>query len=159
MRGNRPKELLTVVNYELEKIHRSFERLQYQTLVPCNCSECAGSEDPYAYPLENLRRRLDKGRYQIECDNSFEMVDVRRLIDDVNLPTREREPEFKPKVTPLQKELETDRQESINITLNINSDNNQSRNLNINGETINASGANSLGLGDNRGIIANNDNQ
>ena len=47
--GNRPKELLAVVTYELDKIHRSFERLQYQTLVPCNCSECSGSENPYAY--------------------------------------------------------------------------------------------------------------
>ncbi|MGB7380927.1 MAG: COR domain-containing protein, partial [Rivularia sp. (in: cyanobacteria)] len=29
--GNRKKELLAVVTHELEKIHRSFERLQYQT--------------------------------------------------------------------------------------------------------------------------------
>jgi len=55
--GNRKKDLLTVVNHELEKIHRSYERLKYKTLVPCNCSECFGSEHPYTYGLENLRRR------------------------------------------------------------------------------------------------------
>ncbi|MEO1375700.1 MAG: COR domain-containing protein, partial [Cyanobacteria bacterium J06635_10] len=43
--GNRKKELFTVVNHELDKIHRSFERLKYKTLVPCNCSECRGSEN------------------------------------------------------------------------------------------------------------------
>jgi hypothetical protein len=30
--GSRKKELLAVVTHELEKIHQSFERLQYQTL-------------------------------------------------------------------------------------------------------------------------------
>ena len=80
--GNRSKELLAVVTHELDKIHRSFERLQYQTLVPCNCKECAGSENPYTYPLDNLRKRLNAGRYEIECDNSYEMVDVRGLIEN-----------------------------------------------------------------------------
>ncbi|GEM_PF-6563635 len=104
--GNHKKELLTVVNHEMEKIHRSFERLQYQTLVPCNCSECAGSENPYAYKLENLRRRLEKGKFEIECDRSFEMVDVRKLIDDVNLSQIQD--------TPLQRQLESERNSNLN---------------------------------------------
>ena len=109
--GNRKKDLLTVVNHELEKIHRSYERLKYETLVPCNCSECIGSENPYTYALENLRRRLEKGRYEIECDRSFEMVNVRRLIDDVNLsPRKEEFGEFKVQDTPLQRELEIERE-------------------------------------------------
>ncbi|HAX88930.1 MAG TPA: hypothetical protein DCY91_22370 [Cyanobacteria bacterium UBA11370] len=82
--GNRKKELLAVVTYELEKIHKSYERLQYDTLVPCNCETCQGSQNPHAYLLEALYKRLNAGRYQIECENSYEMVDVRRLIDDVN---------------------------------------------------------------------------
>ena len=83
--GNQKKGLLAVVNRELEKIHQSFERLQYQTLVPCNCEECTGSENPYTYPLENLRKALNKNVYQIQCQTSYKMVDVRRLIEDVNL--------------------------------------------------------------------------
>ena len=83
--GNQKKGLLAVVNRELEKIHQSFERLQYQTLVPCNCEECAGSENPHTYPLENLRKALNKNVYQIQCQSSYKMVDVRRLIEDVNL--------------------------------------------------------------------------
>lgn len=83
--GNRKKELLAVVNHELEKIHNSFERLQFDTLVPCNCKDCQGSPEPNSYPLDELRKRLEDGRYQIECNKKYEMVDVRRLIDDVNL--------------------------------------------------------------------------
>ncbi|MDY6899830.1 MAG: COR domain-containing protein, partial [Cyanobacteriota bacterium] len=114
--GNRKKDLITVVNHELEKNHRSYERLEYKTLVPCNCSDCIGSENPYTYALENLRRRLEKGRKEIECDRSFEMVNVRRLIDDVNLsPQREEFQEYQVKSTPLQRELEIERELNLNV--------------------------------------------
>ncbi|RUS94677.1 hypothetical protein DSM106972_093140 [Dulcicalothrix desertica PCC 7102] len=113
--GNRKKELLAVVTHELEKIHRSFERLQYQTLVSCNCEECTVSENPYAYRLENLRKRLKAGKYQVECEESYESVDVRRLIDDVNLSRKQDYRESQVQNTPLQRELETERQKSLNI--------------------------------------------
>ncbi|MEH2205316.1 MAG: COR domain-containing protein [Nostoc sp.] len=81
--GNRKKELMAVITHELEKIHNSYERLQYQTLVPCNCETCKNLPTPYSYSLDKLNKRLSDRRYQIECENSYEMVDVRRLIDDV----------------------------------------------------------------------------
>ncbi len=167
--GNRKKDLLTVVNHELEKIHRSFERLQYQTLVPCNCKECAGSENPYSYALENLRRRLEKGRYEIECDRSYEMVDVRRLIDDVNLSLQPKFREFKVENTPLQRELE--REKSINLNVSIQNHNqstsestsmsninDQSRKVNIGGDATNISGG-AFNLGEISGTVANTINQ
>ncbi|MBD3559660.1 CHAT domain-containing protein, partial [Planktothrix sp. FACHB-1355] len=112
--GNRKKELLAVVTHELEKIHQSYERLQYNTLVPCNCNSCKGSQEPYSYPLDKLKKRLDAGRYKIECENSYDEVDVRRLIDDVNLQVSGREQELTPRVTPLQQELSQERDESLN---------------------------------------------
>ncbi|BAY88950.1 Miro domain-containing protein [Microchaete diplosiphon NIES-3275] len=118
--GNRKKELLAVVTHELDKIHQSFERLQYDTLVPCNCNQCEGSPTPHSYPLENLYKRLKAGRYQIECENSYEMVDVRRLIDDVNLPPVEAEHQFNPQVAPLQKELSKAKVESLQNQAMIN---------------------------------------
>ncbi len=167
--GNRKKDLLTVVTHELEKIHRSFERLQYQTLVPCNCKECAGSENPYSYALENLRRRLEKGRYEIECDRSYEMVDVRRLIDDVNLSFQPEYRESKLENTPLQRELESER--SINLNVNIQNHNqstsestsmsninDQSRKVNIGGDATNISGG-AFNLGEISGTVANTINQ
>ncbi len=102
--GNRKKELLAVVTHELEKIHNSFERLQYNTLVPCNCTVCEGSPKPYSYPLDKLRKRLKARKYEIECEESYESVDIRRLIDDVNLQPVEAEEKLN-SPTPLQDEL------------------------------------------------------
>ncbi|MCV3214843.1 CHAT domain-containing protein [Plectonema radiosum NIES-515] len=110
--GNRKKELLAVVTHELEKIHNSFERLQYKTLVPCNCKVCEGSLTPYSYPLDNLYKRLKAGRYQIECEESYESVDIRRLIDDVNLQPVEAEQKLN-SPTPLQEELSKARDNSF----------------------------------------------
>jgi internalin A len=112
--GNRKKELLAVVTHELDKIHNSYERLQYKTLVPCNCEDCQGSQTPYSYPLDRLRKRLEDNRYQIECQNSYEMVDVRRLIDDVNLQPFAIEREIYPEITSLQRELQQEGEESMN---------------------------------------------
>ncbi|MBG1240332.1 COR domain-containing protein, partial [Nostoc sp. NZL] len=111
--GNRKKELMAVITHELEKIHNSYERLQYQTLVPCNCETCKDSQTPYSYPLEELYKRLNAGRYQKECEKSYEMLDVRRLIDDVIFQPAKVAEEINPQVAQLQSELERKRDESL----------------------------------------------
>jgi small GTP-binding protein len=119
--GNRKKDLLTIITHELEKIHSSFERLRYQILVPCNCKKCIGSQTPHTYQLESLRKRLGAGRYEVECDQSYEMVNVRRLIDDVNLSVQESNRELQIPVSPLQNELDRDKERSynsVNIVIN-----------------------------------------
>jgi internalin A len=111
--GKRKKELMAVITHELEKIHKSYERLQYQTLVPCNCETCKNLATPYSYSLEKLNKRLSDRRYQIECENSYEMVDVRRLIDDVMFQPVREYGELNPQVAQLQNELEQERNESL----------------------------------------------
>ncbi|MCC5651729.1 leucine-rich repeat domain-containing protein [Nostoc sp. XA013] len=111
--GNRTKELMAAITHELEKIHNSYERLQYQILVPCNCETCKNLPTPHSYSLDKLTKRLSDRRYQIECENSYEMVDVRRLIDDVMFQPTKADGEINPKVTPLQSELEQQREESL----------------------------------------------
>ncbi|MCF4967598.1 leucine-rich repeat domain-containing protein [Nostoc sp. CMAA1605] len=81
--GIHKKELLAIIRHELEKIHNSYERLKYQELVPCNCDQCKDSQNPYSYPLQVLSNSLGINNYQIQCQKSFQMVDVRGLIDDV----------------------------------------------------------------------------
>jgi len=81
--GKRKKELLAVIIHELEKIHKSYERLQYQTLVPCNCESCNDSQTPHFYSRDVLYKSLEAQNYKIQCQNSFRMVDIQRLIDDV----------------------------------------------------------------------------
>lgn len=81
--GKHRKELMTVVTWELERIHASYNRLRYKKLIPCNCSECKDSQEPHFYRFESLRKRVQDRKYQVECDVSYEEVDVLRLIDDV----------------------------------------------------------------------------
>jgi internalin A len=80
--GKRKRDLLTTIRHELEKIHSSYERLKYSTLVPCNCQSCKSSQTPHFYPLKILYKFLDD-RKDIQCQNSYEMVRVRGLVDDI----------------------------------------------------------------------------
>jgi internalin A len=84
--GIRKKDLLIVVGHELDKIHATYERLNYKKLIPCNCPTCRSSQTPHFYPLKVLHKFLDDRQYQIQCQNSYDMVDVRRLIDEVIPP-------------------------------------------------------------------------
>ncbi|MEO0456805.1 MAG: COR domain-containing protein [Cyanobacteria bacterium P01_A01_bin.114] len=109
--GQRKKELLAVITHEFEKIHQTYERLQYKTLIPCNCLECEGTQAPQLYPLDVLRRFLDQ-RQPIQCQKSFAMVDVRSLIDDAGIQS-----EFDPNAEPLQRELDYQREQALNRSM------------------------------------------
>jgi internalin A len=81
--GNQKKSLLDRIRHELWKIHATYDnRLKYQEFIPCNCHQCQGSQDPHLYDFEKLRRRLANHRYEIECEKSYQMVQVRRLMAD-----------------------------------------------------------------------------
>jgi Leucine-rich repeat (LRR) protein len=80
--GNDKKGWLSVIDHEFNQIHASYERLKYSKLVPCNCNTCKGSQEPHTYSLETLLQFL-QDRNPIQCQKSYAMVDVRRLIDDV----------------------------------------------------------------------------
>ncbi|MEH1845037.1 MAG: COR domain-containing protein, partial [Nostoc sp.] len=81
--GRHKRDLMTIVTHELDKIHESYQRLKYNKLIPCNCDTCKDSQEPHFYKLENLRNRLAKQKYDVECDISYEKANVLSLIDDV----------------------------------------------------------------------------
>ncbi|PSB09260.1 GTPase, partial [filamentous cyanobacterium Phorm 46] len=81
--GNQKKSLLDRIRHELWKIHATYDkRLKCEELIPCNCERCKGSEDPHLYDFEKLRHRLANHRYEVECEKSYQMVQVRRLMED-----------------------------------------------------------------------------
>ncbi len=82
--GKNKKDLLTIVTYELDEIHASYESLKYQKLIPCNCSECKNTQEPHFYPFEILQRFRKNRQEYIQCQKSFEMVNVLNLIDDIS---------------------------------------------------------------------------
>ncbi|AFZ23596.1 Leucine Rich Repeat (LRR)-containing protein [Cylindrospermum stagnale PCC 7417] len=81
--GSHKKDLLTIVTYELDKIHNAYKKLKYNKLIPCNCDTCKGSQKPHFYKFESLKKRISDKRSQVECDVSYQMVNVLDLIDDV----------------------------------------------------------------------------
>ena len=95
--GKNKKELMTIITYELDNIHDSFKRLKYKKLIPCNCKVCKISNEPHFYEFEKLRRFTDDGQNRIQCQESYEMVDVLNLIDDVlgNIQTFEQQQQMR----------------------------------------------------------------
>ncbi len=81
--GAHKKELLTIVIYELDKIHATYKRLKCDKLIPCNCTKCKTEKEPYFYHLEVLQKFIEDRQYEIQCQQSYKMVSVRSLIDDV----------------------------------------------------------------------------
>jgi internalin A len=84
--GKNKRDLLTVISYELDKLHAPFHRLKFDKLVPCHCVTCYAETEPYFYRLDILKTRLEHGKEIIECDKPpFATVQIRPLLDDVGL--------------------------------------------------------------------------
>jgi gas vesicle protein len=82
--GNHKKSLMSIIMYELDKIHKTYRRLKYDKLIPCNCSSCKLSGDPHFYPFEELQDFLENRQIKIQCRKKpYQMVNVLTLLDDV----------------------------------------------------------------------------
>ena len=84
--GTDKRGLLSYVAREIEKLSNTYDRIEYKTLIPCNCRICKHSETPHTYTWENLQRRLANRIYEVQCDISYDQVNVRSLIDDIAVP-------------------------------------------------------------------------
>jgi internalin A len=126
--GFQKKTLLEHIRREFQKIHDSYERLKYQEFIPCNCSKCDSTQTPHAYPLAVLWKFLADRQFEIQCQKSYTMVNVRRLIDEVIEPIRE----------DLQKKSHTVENKLITPTIYINNVENMAGNTtpNIGGDYV-----------------------
>lgn len=71
--------LMSIIDDQLQRLHASFPRLQYERYLPCSCSECQQKAEPYSFPLANLIKMANKGQ-PIQCHDSGEMVDAAGLV-------------------------------------------------------------------------------
>jgi GTPase SAR1 family protein len=74
--------LLAIVNNQLERLHNSFPRLQYERFLPCPCAECRAKSEPYGFALERLLNMARK-KQNIQCHISGEMVDAAQLVLEI----------------------------------------------------------------------------
>jgi len=80
--GADARGLLAIVDDQLERIHRSFSRLRYDRLLPCNCPVCRTRTEPYMFPLGELKDFAQAGD-PIQCRSGRKLVDANALIRDV----------------------------------------------------------------------------
>ncbi len=81
--GKYKRELLAIIRYELSKIHATYQRLKFDELIPCNCSICKDSQEPYFYRFNIIQRFVGDRQEHIQCQKSYQMVSLQRLIDDM----------------------------------------------------------------------------
>lgn len=81
--GGNPRDLLMEIVRALDELHRSFPKLRYDKLIPCNCATCINLNEPHFYPLDDLLDRLAYNKHVIGCNMkpTFHDVPIRGLID------------------------------------------------------------------------------
>ncbi|MCP4697188.1 MAG: hypothetical protein GY862_10105, partial [Gammaproteobacteria bacterium] len=110
--GRHQRDLLTAAVYELEKIHQKLHDLEYHQRIPCNCDTCRHAREPHFYLYKVLKRFAAAGQPTIQCQESFQLVEVRGLLDDV-IDEQRRPPEFSPVQTPSAQAAESDKRKSF----------------------------------------------
>lgn len=94
LKGNNKRGFLDIIRKKFNEIHSDYNKLLVEELIPCNCSKCKYSDTSHLYPYENLRRRLENHRMEIECEISYELVNIYSLIDDVLVTELSAHPKF-----------------------------------------------------------------
>lgn len=90
---NHNKELLTIVRNEIVDIHKDWfsNRLEFQELVPCICEICRESDEKQLFRLSVLENALNKNKDNIECQTSFQTVNVRELLEGIYIEDKKRQ--------------------------------------------------------------------
>ena len=81
--GQNKREYLFVIRKAISEIHKDFNRIDVNEMVPCNCSHCKSFETPSFYKYELLKRYELKGIKFIRCNQSLEEVNILELTRDI----------------------------------------------------------------------------
>ena len=81
--GENKKEMLGIIRKNIKDINDNFENLEVSEMIPCNCSKCRGSTEPYYFKLESLKRRLREGQRKVQCDESYENMNIHEILGNV----------------------------------------------------------------------------
>jgi internalin A len=83
-RGPEKKALLSVIANDLDALNERFDGLKVDKWVPCCCTQCGASSEPFLFPESDLRRRREKGKLDIECGSHYGNVSVLTLLDGLD---------------------------------------------------------------------------
>jgi hypothetical protein len=90
VRGVDNKRFLDIVLEEFDKIHRLFEGIKVDKLIPCNCGICkkANWKGKYYFKYDVLKRAYLSNISEVQCQESFESISVHRSINDTLIAKR-----------------------------------------------------------------------
>ena len=81
-------EFRAVIVDELDKISQLYHRLDYDKMIPCQCSECTSSNQPHFFNYAVLKRRKESGKKStIECQRSEEDISLSLLLEGFEVQT------------------------------------------------------------------------
>lgn len=81
--GKNRKGIMTVIIKTFRELHAEYKGIRYKEKVPCICKGCLAKENNQHYfDFDNLKFRIEKGRNEVECDNSLEQVDLIELLEN-----------------------------------------------------------------------------
>ncbi len=81
--GPNKREFLYLIRKTINQIHRDFNKLGVQEMIPCNCASCLSNKDPHFYDYDLLRRYESKEIDKIRCVISLQEVSVFDLTSDI----------------------------------------------------------------------------
>lgn len=84
--GKDRRDLLITITNAFGKILEDYPKLKYNQKIPCNCDECKIQTDfnkKSFYDYDKLNKRLKKGKRTIECEQTFDDVQIEPMLYDV----------------------------------------------------------------------------
>ena len=86
-RGPERQALRSVIAADLDALNDSFQGLRGKVdkRIPCNCGTCRTSAVPEFFDQKALIRRKEHNVSKVQCERSFEEVDVLQLLDGIKL--------------------------------------------------------------------------
>jgi Leucine-rich repeat (LRR) protein/GTPase SAR1 family protein len=83
VQGSETKRFLDIILEEFDKIHSLFEGIQVDRFIPCNCSSCKNknSKGKHYFKYEVLKRAYSNGVFEVQCQESFQLISVNQLIN------------------------------------------------------------------------------
>jgi internalin A len=77
------KGLLKKVCKNIEKIHNeAFAGLTFERLIPCNCPDCEGKDNPTFYDYTDLVKRYKRGK-DVECKKDLQEVKINDIFEEI----------------------------------------------------------------------------
>jgi internalin A len=81
--GKYTREFLFIIRKTINEIHRDFNQLDFEEMVPCSCQMCSNLTNPHFFQFSLLLRYEQKSMEKIVCPNSLEEVLVPKLTNEV----------------------------------------------------------------------------